>query len=556
MSGGVAEEPDTRHRGGRHQRSGGGPWPGRTAWLAFAAVAVAGLFLLYLRQARSEQVSSDGASIILQSLDMLHGNLLLHGWAMSDVSFYSTELVQYMLLEAVLPVSPGLVAVAGAMTYTILVLLAALIARGRATGKEGIIRGCIGGGIMLAPALGTFTATLLHTPDHLGSAVPVLLAWLIIDRYGPRWYVPVVAALLLTWGQVADPLVELTGAAAMAVACAGRACYQLLRRRRGDQPWQPLWFEPAVAAAALLSIGAAKLVTVFIRLAGGFVIQPVGTQFAGTSAIQSIVSHAALTGKGLLGLFGVAFWPEHPAPIPASQVFFSWLHLVGVLLALAGLGLALWRFFRADGPLTAGFAVAIILNVAAYASSGYASDILSIRETSAVLPFAAVLAGRLLAGPVARARLVPVLAAAGAGYLAVLGVNSTAPAATSSYQNLAEWLSGHHLSRGLATDYWLSNIMTVDTGNQVQVRQVTIARDTVDIPAGWGSGGWGYNVQWYDPARNSASFLVTNAAGGSPTWHTQLKAAEATFGRPARTYRYAGFTVFTWKGNLLRELRP
>ena len=54
------------------------------------------LFLAYLRQSQQVPVRSDGGSIALQAWDMLHGNLLLHGWAMSDVSFWSTELVQYV----------------------------------------------------------------------------------------------------------------------------------------------------------------------------------------------------------------------------------------------------------------------------------------------------------------------------------------------------------------------------------------------------------------------------------------------------------------------------
>ena len=44
---------------------------------------------------------------------------------------------------------------------------------------------------MLAPAPGA-SRTLLFTPDHLGSAVPVLLAWLAAERLparrrGPGW---------------------------------------------------------------------------------------------------------------------------------------------------------------------------------------------------------------------------------------------------------------------------------------------------------------------------------------------------------------------------------
>jgi hypothetical protein len=91
----------------------------RGALLASIALAATVLFILYLRQSRSVTVGLDGGSIALQAWDMLHGNFLLRGWAMSDVSFYPTELVQYALLELVRGLSPDVVHVGGAMTYTI-----------------------------------------------------------------------------------------------------------------------------------------------------------------------------------------------------------------------------------------------------------------------------------------------------------------------------------------------------------------------------------------------------------------------------------------------------
>ena len=65
---------------------------------------------------------------------MLHGNLLLHNWWVSDVSFYTTELPQYMLIEALAGLGPWVVHAAAAMIYTLLVLLAALLAKGRVQG--------------------------------------------------------------------------------------------------------------------------------------------------------------------------------------------------------------------------------------------------------------------------------------------------------------------------------------------------------------------------------------------------------------------------------------
>ncbi len=212
----------------RTEGAGAGPGTARagtrkTAWAASVVAAAVLLFLAYLRQSQGVAVGSDAGSIALQASDMLHGNLLLHGWAMSDVSFWSTELMQYLLLEALHGLSPNVIHIGGAMTYTLLVLLAAQVARGRATGREGMVRFLVAVVIMLAPAPGA-SPTLLLTPDHLGSAVPVLLAWLAAERLPgrARWARPAVVALLLTWGQVADGLILVTGVTPMVLACGAR----------------------------------------------------------------------------------------------------------------------------------------------------------------------------------------------------------------------------------------------------------------------------------------------------------------------------------------------
>ena len=57
---------------------------------------------------------------------------------------------------------------------TILVLLAARLAKGSATGPEGLVRVAIAAGIMLAPPQSSVSVLMLQ-PDHVGSAVPVLL---------------------------------------------------------------------------------------------------------------------------------------------------------------------------------------------------------------------------------------------------------------------------------------------------------------------------------------------------------------------------------------------
>jgi len=132
---------------------------------------------------------------------MLHGNLLLRGWTLTDVTFYTTELPEYMLTELGRGLGAGAAHTASALTYTLVVAGAALLAKGHATGREGLVRAAIAAGIMLAPPLAA-TGTLLADPDHVGTQVPLLAVWLVLDRARPRWQVPVIVAMLLAWGRL------------------------------------------------------------------------------------------------------------------------------------------------------------------------------------------------------------------------------------------------------------------------------------------------------------------------------------------------------------------
>lgn len=163
---------------------------GRWRYAACVTLIALGLFAAYFRLSWTAPLNSDGAANILQVADMLHGNVLLHGWWLSDVSFYTTELPQYALIEAILGQVPAVVHVASGMTYTLAVLLAALVAKGRANGREGVLRMVIAAGIMLAPQYGGGVGTgggvfvLDLSLGHIGTSVPLLLTWMVIDQAG------------------------------------------------------------------------------------------------------------------------------------------------------------------------------------------------------------------------------------------------------------------------------------------------------------------------------------------------------------------------------------
>jgi hypothetical protein len=519
-------------------RLAGLPRPGTVAAAATWAVAGIALFTVFLHMSRTAPVNSDGASNALQAWQMLHGNPLLRGWQLSDVSFYTTELPQYVLLEALRGLTPDVVHLAGAMTYTLVVLGTALLARGPARGRAGAWRALLAGGIMAAPQASGGVYVLMLSPDHTGSTVPVLAAWILLDRAPRRWWVPAAAGLLLAWGLAADSVVLITGAGPLAAVAAARAYQVGVRHRAG---LRAAWFELALVAAAAGAVAAAHLVTARISGAGGFYVWPVDNQVA---ALSQLGGNLALTVQGTLLLFGANVLGQTAGYVTALAA----LHLAGLGLAAWAVAAALRRLPR-TGLASQLLAAGVVLSLAAYLLGQNALDLHSTREFVAVLPLSAALAGRLLAGRLHAARLTPALALAATGYLLSMGhVIAQAPAPAQGSQ-LAAWLSAQHLTYGLG-GYWQANVITLQTGGRVCVRAV------VDDGAVLSRDAWEAEPAWYDPARHQADFVVFSQAGPGTPPPGFLARVRATFGQPARVSYVGQYAVLVWNKNLLTELRP
>jgi hypothetical protein len=160
-------------------------------------------------------------------------------------------------------------------------------------------------------------------------------------------------------------------------------------------------------------------------------------------------------------------------------------------------------------------------------------------EVVGLLPIGAVLAGRLLAGRVARAGLVVPLAAVLACYGLLLYSDASTPPPASFNQTLATWLEAHHLTYGLAR-YWHASSITVDSGNRVRVRPITAAGNQLLITH------WNSQQGWYNPRRHDARFIIWPANG----WGG-LRSLRDALGKPARTYYLDGYAIMVWDKNVL-----
>jgi hypothetical protein len=510
---------------------------GRVTWAAAYAAAGVVLFLCYLRVSATQVVAPDGASNALQAWAMLHGNPLLRGWTLTDVSFYTTELPEYMLVELIRGLGPSVVHTSAAFTYTLLTLLAGLVAKGRATGREGVARALIGSGLMLAPQLGDPVYVLLGSPDHVGTGVPLLLTFLVLDRAPRRWYTPPVIALMLTWAMIGDSLTLVVAVIPLVAVCAVRAYRGLVLR---GETLAAQWFEACLIAAGVVAVGLATLVLRVIGHLGGFVVLP---QVQGLTHAAHIGLHLRLAAEGVLALFGADVF----ARPQGAEAVITWLHLLGVALAAWAVCRALRRFFSRADLLVQVLVVAIVVNLAAYVISSLPVTIIDTREIAQVLPFGAVLAGRLLAEQAVKGRLAPLGAVALACYAAALGFAAVQPAAPARNQALADWLVAHHLDTGLGV-YTEDNVTTLDSGGRLLL-----------ITPSWGRTGarpraYQSEASWADPRLHYANFVVNTSVDG-PRSDIPYRDLLAAFGRPAATYRVGAFVVMVWHKNLLDDLR-
>jgi hypothetical protein len=497
--------------------------------LTAAGLAACGvvLFYLYLGQARTMPVASDGASQALQAWAMLHGNVLLRGWSLSDVSFYSTELVQFMLIEALRGLNGQVVHLAAAMTYTLLVIGVGVLAKGNATGRAGVTRALIASGILLAPPLGARSTTwvVLNYPDHTGTQVPLLLIWLVLDRVRPRWWVPILIAVLLTWVQVGDTMALYEGVLPIVAVSAIRVMRS--RRRLVKPRLAEHWYEFSLAAGALASAYAATQILLAIRRAGGFDFSPPSTSF---STISGMSLHVWPKVQTELIIFGANFFG-----LPLRHAIVPLLHLVAVALVIWAAAVALRRFIAEDDLMMQLITVTFLIVLVAY-TFGFR---VGAWEAIGLLPTGAVLAGRLLPERITKAGLVVPLAAVLACYGLLLFKDSQAPPPGNFNATLATWLKAHDLRYGLAR-YWHANSVTLISGDQVQVRAIDTQANQFQLTH------WNTESSWYNPRLHKATFIILPANG----W-AALRSVYGAVGKPAKTYHLGLYVVMVWHKNLL-----
>ena len=510
----------------------------RRWWIAAAWIGGGlALLALFFRISLSYAHDSDGANSALQAWDMLHGNLLLHGWVLGDATYYTFELPLYAVTEFFFGLHSVAIHAGAALTYLILTASAVAVARADSRGWSTAARCGVVIAVLSAPLLtlpGVYT--LLELPDHTGTGAILLVCFLLIDRAPARRFTPPLLCAILGAGQLSDATVLYVAVPAILVVCA----YRVLATRNirtGDA---------AIAVAAVASVPLALLAHAALVHFGGYAMYPPGTAIA---PIGRWWHHLLLALHGILNLFGAVY---AGSVLGAVGAVFG---LVCLLAAVGGFGKVIWTW-RTASRAEQLLCVTIVINISLYVVSTVARHGPGeAREFAVVLPCGAILAARAcvpsrIAG--VWGTRVAIAAAAAAVALLPLAAAATRPPATPVAVRLATWLEAHRLTYGLA-GYWDASAVSVQSGGRVEVRAVAIPQQAG--PGPFGAGSWETKPSWYDASQHDATFVIADPhLGPHPHGYLTVAEFEKYLPRPVATYQVARRIILIYRTNLLRHV--
>jgi hypothetical protein len=538
-----ADSAETGGPSGQRPRPAGlrGQRPaGRRLWVAAAWTGGSvALFAVLLRISLSWPMNSDGANNALQAWDMLHGHLLLPGWIIGDASIYTFELPLYAIIEFFFGLTGVIFHIAAALTYLIVVAFSVALAAANSHGPAVAARCGVVVGVLAAPIVTQQgVSILLAAPNHTGTSVFLLASFLLIERAPARRFTPPLLAVILCAGELGDATVLYVAVPAVLLVSA----YRILAARKIRTS------DTAIMVAAAVSVPLASLTRAVMLHFGGYAQVPPKTAI---SPIGQWPEHLVLAWRAirtLYGAFGATVVPAH-APLSGVAALFG---LACLLAAAFGFARVVWTW-RSASRGEQMLCVAIVVNLAAYVASTLPSTFSS-REIASVLPCGAVLAARTLVPSriVGASRARAGLATAALVALLPLAAAATMPPVTPPAVPLAAWLKARGLTYGIG-GYWDASSVTLQSGNQVQVRAVVRYADRTAgsyiSPYDWET-----RPDWYDASRHDATFVIAN--GYYPD-SSILKASdvERYFGRPIATYQVAGCEILIYHTNLLKRLR-
>ena len=351
------------------------------ATVVIAVIGCAALVAMYWLLSLPVPKTSDDATLVLYAEDILHGNVLLHGWTLPADSLFLTTVPAYVLGRLLFVPMTALLYLIPALSYALLVIACLVIVWQKVDVEHRILSSVLVFAVIALPSVVSSGPPTQGDGDHATTVLFVLLTFYLLSEKNSAlkptalW---ICAAVLLTMAAVGDPLAIIAGALPLMWI--------------GARFWLA---GELTKARTLLMVGISALVfSTLLR----WIIPAVG----GFKTIDSNFSFVAMYGlrdnfyyavSSILSLFGADFFAHRAMTFEAGLLL---VHFLTALLVIYLVYRSTATWWEDNGDLFLEFLlVAIVINLAArllFAAPADDSQGYSIPLTP-VLFFSALIAG-------------------------------------------------------------------------------------------------------------------------------------------------------------------
>lgn len=480
------------------------------------------LFIIYLGIAirNGFNVHSDAASIILETSDILEGNLFLSNWNLSTVTFYTTDIPFYTLFSIIFSPSSELLFIVPAFIYSLIVVLTLLITY-KFSSNHKLLKLLLVFMLLGFPNI-NIAQMLLSGPIHMGTILLLLISYYLVGsiKGNSNGKIYFLFFVTLSFSIIGDDFGLYFGALPIILV----SLIRLIKDRASIVDKKLLYI-------SFCSVLFGKLSIFLIENLGGFNLP--GTGQVNFVELTSIFSNILIAIEQLLYIYDANIFGQ---PIFSLSTIFKAFRLLVFIILVLSLILTVKKFLFVS-RLQQILLVSTLLNLIAYTFSSYMTGNLGL--TRYLLPFfvfSSMIIVNIVDLKFNKSQLFkPLLICVSLVYIFLSLSPISYSIAQNRFDRLSDFLIDKNLEYGFG-EFWSSNIVTLESDYKVKVRSVIPSENQI-VPMNWLS-----KQEWYT---QKANFLVFDN-GNIETTNIFTKTAKKTFGNPIETYEYEGFTILVW----------
>ena len=491
-------------------------------------------------------INSDFANLVLEANDILRGNVFLNGWSLTGISFFTTDLL-YFVLGAVF----GGVSI---LSYEIAITLmfVAMAMAGMQLIKSGGQK-LSAYDILLFMAIGGVPVSALACDllrAHTGVIVYLFIMMLCLEKLlahekAPKKRWQVLYALCIALGVMGDAIMLVLGVAPVILVLG----FRLMASHKVDTKAYSRLLLLTAAAAILGLLGDRLYFLIGGANKNSYLDLRIFMPYSEIPKKFDIYLHA------LFGLFNADFTG---APLMSALTVWFAFRISMIIFGIFTLFSNLIKFLKGQEAdvISAMLGIGFVLISALFMLTDISVDINSARYFAYAPVLFAILIiryckrqklfdARLFYKKLSSKILIGALAAAFLG-VALVQTEPSFDRASKPQERLGAFLQAQGLTNGYA-GFWNASETTVSANNGAAVRAITCDGQAI------GRFDWFCKAQWYE---QYANFVVMENEQGATFNYANIREETiyAALGEPARRLEFENYIVYTYERDISKEL--